>query len=201
MLSESNSLTGGTGLLHTQHAQTGAQGQFRISLVGEWFSSGFLCSVKFPCPAPGGGPALTSDSLNHVGGTLALGVSLFRTRGGSIDVYSSISNYANADQANRPQLLQALGDTNFGLKYVAAKGSYLNLGAFAELLLINGAGHVGLSGGGTSAKFGILGTFDLRGRASSAIHLPLRISINAGYEFDNTADVLADVESHQGRGR
>jgi outer membrane protein OmpA-like peptidoglycan-associated protein len=197
-LSESNTLTGGTGLLHTQHAQTGSQGQFRIDLVGEWFSAGFLCTEKFPCRNPNGGPALTTDRLNHTGGTLSLGVSLFKTRGGAIDLYSSIATFANSDAANKPGLLQVLGDTNLGLKYMASKGSYANLGAFAELWLINGTGQVGLDGGGTSAKLGIVGTADLRGTVASSVHLPVRISANASYEFDNTGQVLTETESIRG---
>src|SRR5271154_2790143 len=43
-VNESNTITGGTGLLHTQHAQSGAPGQFRIGFVGEWFKAGFLCT-------------------------------------------------------------------------------------------------------------------------------------------------------------
>jgi len=199
MLSESNTITGGTGLLHTQHAQTGAQGEFRISLVGEGFSEGFLCTTKYPCPNPKGtGPVVTSDKMDHVGGTLSLGVSLFRTQGGAIDLYGSIATYANSDSQNRPQLLQVLGDSNFGLKYVARKGAYVNLGAFAEGLLVNGTGQVGLAGAGTSAKLGILTTLDLRGQVSSSVHLPLRISVNASYEFDNTAAVLTSTESQIG---
>jgi len=198
MLSESNTLTGGTGLLHTQHAQTGAQGQFRISLVGEWFDEGFLCTVAFPCANPAGAGVVTSDKMNHVGGTLALGVSLFRTPAGAVDLYGSIATYANSDPQNRPALLQVLGDSNLGLKYVARKGDYMNFGAFAELLLVNGTGAVGLDGGGTSAKLGILSTLDLRGQVSSSVHLPLRISVNAGYEFDNTAEVLAATEGKLG---
>jgi outer membrane protein OmpA-like peptidoglycan-associated protein len=199
MLSESNTITGSTGLLRTQHAQTGAEGQFRLSLVGEWFDEGFLCTTKFPCPSlTSGGSPITSDTMNHVGGTLSLGVSLFRTRAGSVDFYGSIATYANSDTQNRPGLLQVLGDSNLGVKYVSRKGNYVNLGAFAELWLINGTGAVGLDGGGTSAKLGILSTIDLRGQVSSSVHLPVRISVNAGYEFDNTATVLASTESQLG---
>jgi len=198
MLSESNTITGSTGLLHTQHAQTGAQGQFRISLVGEWFDEGFLCTAKYPCQNPKGGAPVTSDKMNHVGGTLSLGVSLFRTPGGAIDFYGSIATYANSDTENRPELLQVLGDSNLGLKYVARKGDYMNLGAFAEALLINGTGAVGLAGAGTSAKLGILSTLDLRGQVSSSLHLPMRISVNASYEFDNTSAVLSSTESQLG---
>ncbi len=64
LVNESNTITGGTGLLKTQHAQTGAPGQLRIGFVSEWFSAGFLCNSQYPCPNPTrGGPALTSDTI------------------------------------------------------------------------------------------------------------------------------------------
>src|ERR1700722_1315352 len=64
-LGEQSTLTGGAGLLRTEHAQTNAPGQFRLSFIGEWFSAGFLCTEKFPCPDPNGGPPITSDNLSH----------------------------------------------------------------------------------------------------------------------------------------
>ncbi|MGH7272281.1 MAG: carboxypeptidase regulatory-like domain-containing protein, partial [Polyangiaceae bacterium] len=198
-LGESNTLSGGSGLLRTQHAQSGATGQFRLRLVGEWFSGGFLCGQRFPCKNPAGGAAITSDTLDHTGGTLSLGVSLLKTRAGAVDVYGAISTFANSDAANRPTLLQVLGDSDLGVKYTAAKGDYLNLGAFAELWLINGTGDVGLSGAGTSAKFGLISTVDFRGQPSSPIHVPARVSLNVVYSLDNTGTVLQDAESASGQ--
>ena len=101
-VNESNTITGGTGLLHTQHAQSGAPGQFRLGFVAEWFKAGFLCTDKFPCPNPAGGAALTTDSLSHTGGTLSLGASLFNIGAGTFDGYIAISAMANSDSANRP---------------------------------------------------------------------------------------------------
>src|SRR5439155_23328186 len=51
-LGESPSINGGVGLLHMQHAQSGAPGQLRISFMSEYFSAGFLCTPTFPCPHP-----------------------------------------------------------------------------------------------------------------------------------------------------
>ncbi|HEX4047342.1 MAG TPA: hypothetical protein VH309_05885, partial [Elusimicrobiota bacterium] len=75
-INESNTLNGGTGLLKTQHAQTGSPGQFRIGFTTEWFSAGFLCTTKYPCQNPNGGAPLTSDTMNHVGGTLSISATL-----------------------------------------------------------------------------------------------------------------------------
>ncbi|HEX8796776.1 MAG TPA: carboxypeptidase regulatory-like domain-containing protein [Polyangiaceae bacterium] len=195
LVNEANTKTGGTGLLRTQHAETGAPGQFRLQFVTEWFSAGFLCSNGFPCPNPTGGSAITTDTMNHVGGTLSLGVSLAKLGAGTLDAYGAVMAYANSDNVNRPSLLQVLGDTDVGLKAMWPLGNVVHLGLFTELWLINGTGAVGLDGSGTSAKFGGVGTIDLRGLES---HVPLRFSLNTVYFLDNSADVLGPTEQARG---
>jgi outer membrane protein OmpA-like peptidoglycan-associated protein len=199
LINESNTLHGGTGLLKTQHAQTGSPGSFRLSFITDWFSAGFLCTSSFPCPnnANPGAP-ITSDTMNHVGGTLALTASLAKAGAGTFDAYGSVMAYANSDSANKPALLQVLGDMNLGVKYMAPVGEVLHLGLFSELWLINGTGAVGLDGSGTSAKFGGIATADLRGLES---RVPLRFSLNAVYFLDNTSDVVAPTESAPPAGR
>src|SRR5579883_2616669 len=195
LVNEANTKTGGTGLLRTQHAETGAPGQFRLQFVTEWFSAGFLCSNSFQCPNPSGGAGITSDTMNHVGGTLSLGVSLAKLGAGTLDAYGAVMAYANSDNVNRPSLLQVLGDTDVGLKAMWPLGNVVHLGLFTELWLINGTGAVGLDGSGTSAKFGGVGTIDLRGLES---HVPLRFSLNTVYFLDNSADVLGPTEQARG---
>jgi outer membrane protein OmpA-like peptidoglycan-associated protein len=194
-INESNTITGGSGLLRTQHAETGEPGQFRVQFIGEWFQAGFLCTSQFPCPNPSGGNPITSDTMNHSGGTLSLGTSLFKIGAGTFDAYGAISAFANSDSANKPALLQVLGDTDIGIRYSAPLGNIVHLGLFTELWLINGTGSVGLDGGGTSAKFGGMGTIDLRGLESK---IPLRFSVNPVYYLDNTADVLTSTEQARG---
>jgi outer membrane protein OmpA-like peptidoglycan-associated protein len=191
LLNEGSTLEGASGLLHTQHAQANAPGQFRLGFTTEWFSAGFLCTPQFPCPNPTGGAPLKTDTVSHIGGTLSLGVSVAKLGPGTLEAFAALVAYANSDSANRPALLQVLGDTDFGLKYVAPLGDVMNVGGFTELWLINGSGSVGLDTGGTSARFGALATADLRGMSSS---VPLRFSANVVYVLDNTADVLVDVE-------
>ena len=197
-INESNTITGGSGLLHTQHAQSGEPGQFRLGFVAEWFKAGFLCTSKFPCPNPTGGAALTTDSLSHTGGTLSLGATLASIGAGTFDGYVGVSAIANSDSANRPGLLQVLGDTDLGIKYMAPVGDVMHLGLFTELWLINGTGSVGLDGGGTSAKFGAIATADLRGNATSSSSIPLRFSANVVYALDNTGAVLQSTEEARG---
>src|SRR5687768_5990423 len=51
-MNEAATITGGVGLVHTQHAQGGAAGQIRVGFTTEYMSAGFLCSTEFPCRDP-----------------------------------------------------------------------------------------------------------------------------------------------------
>ncbi len=188
-LNEVSSLGGGVGLLHMQHAQGGAPGQFRMAFTSEFFSAGFLCNTTSPCPAlKAGGKPITSDTMNHIGATLSLDATLLKF----LEVYLVTGAYANSDSSNNPGLLQVLGDTTLGAKVFGGLGKVFWVGGGPDLILVNGSGAVGLDGAATSAKFRAIGTADLRGMES---RVPLRFSLNATYSVDNTGDVLAATES------
>ncbi len=192
MIMEADALNGGVGLLHMQHAQSGAPGQFRLGFNTEFFSAGFLCSTTYPCPPlTAGGPRITSDTMNHVGATVSLSVSVTRW----LELYASSGAYANSDNANRPSLLQVLGDTDLGFKLHYGVAKTFHIGFASELDLVNGTGAVGLDGSGTGAKFRLLFTDDLRELES---HVPLRFSLNTTYTLDNTGDVLTTTEQALG---
>ncbi len=191
-LDESQTLSGGVGLLRTQHAQSGAPGQFRLQFMTEYFSAGFLCTSEFPCKNPRGGAGLTSDSLDHIGGTIGVTASILKW----LEGYATTGAFANSDSANRPSLLQVLGDTNFGAKVHGGLNKWLFVGGAMELWLINGTGAVGLDGSGTSAKFRGIATADLRGLQGRT---PLRFSLNTTYSLDNSGDVLASTEAPTAR--
>jgi outer membrane protein OmpA-like peptidoglycan-associated protein len=194
LLMESNAINGGTGLLRTQHAETGVPGQLRISFIGEGFGgASFLCTKTYPCVDPNSGKPLTTDTMSHVGGTLSAGASIVRLGAGVLDAYSAVTAYANSDSANKPQLLQVLGDMDLGLKYAFPVGDILRFGVFTELWLVTGAGSLGLSGDSTSAKFGGIVTADLRGLEGTKV--PLRFSLDGVYYVDNTAQVVSGIEN------
>jgi outer membrane protein OmpA-like peptidoglycan-associated protein len=187
-LSESPTLSGGVGLLRTQHAQGGAPGQFRVNFSTEYFSAGFLCTTDFPCRAPNHVGTVTTDGLDHIGGHLSLTANMLSW----LEAYLGTSALANSDNQNRPSLLQVLGDSNLGVKgYGLVAGKFLYVGGAMELWLLNGTGAVGLDGGGTSMKFRGLATADLRGLESK---VPARISLNLTYMLDNSGDVLTSTE-------
>jgi len=192
-LDEGATLVGAVGLLRTRHAELQAPGQFRVGFAGQWYEAGFLCTSSNPCSTRGA-PSITSDSLNHLGGTLLVGASIVQLGPGTLDAVLSIEGYGNSDSANRPSPLQVLGDSNLGVSYAARLARVLSLGGFTGLRFIGSAS--GPDGAGTSATAGGMLTVDLR---SVATRLPVRASVNVGYTFDNTADALASAEAQQGR--
>ncbi|HVJ94249.1 MAG TPA: carboxypeptidase-like regulatory domain-containing protein, partial [Labilithrix sp.] len=191
-LNESSTLTGGVGLLHTQHAQGGASGQFRVDFETELFSAGFLCTPEFPCRDPRNSNALLqSDTTDHFGGRLRLSAQLTRW----LDTYLATGALANSNPANRPSLLQVLGDSTLGAKAHGAVSKVFHVGGAVELWLVNGTGAVGLDGAGTSAKFRGLATADLRGAEK---RIPLRFSTNLTYVLDNSGEVVSSTETARG---
>ena len=112
-----------------------------------------------------------------------------------LEPYLSTSAFANSNSANRPSLLQVLGDSTLGAKAHGALGKIFHVGGAFELWLVNGTGAVGLDGGGTGAKFRGLATADLRGMAKP---VPLRFSMNMTYVVDNTGAVVQDTEKNRG---
>jgi outer membrane protein OmpA-like peptidoglycan-associated protein len=191
-LNEGETLTGGIGLLHTQHAQGGAAGQFRLSFTTEYFSTGFLCSSDFPCRDPkNAANVLQTDSADHFGGRLSLSMQVARW----LDAYLATSALANSNAANRPSLLQVLGDSTLGGKAHGALSKIFHVGGAFELWLVNGTGSVGLDGAGTSAKFRGLATADLRGAEKP---IPLRFSTNLTYVLDNSGQVVTSTEAARG---
>jgi OmpA-OmpF porin, OOP family len=192
-LDEGSVLTGGVGLLHTQHAQGGAAGQFRVAFTTEYFSAGFLCSTDFPCPNPQdrNGPPVTDDSSDHIGGRLSLSMQVLKW----LEPYLATSAFANSNPANRPSLLQVLGDTTMGAKAHGALSPIFHVGGAFELWLVNGTGAVGLDGAGTSAKLRGLGTADFRAAEKP---IPLRVSTNLTYVLDNSGEVVNGTERERG---
>lgn len=191
-MNEAATLTGGVGLLHVQHAQGGAVGQFRVGFTTEYFSAGFLCTDAFPCRDPRNtNGTIRNDSSDHIGGRLTLSMQVLKW----LEPYLSTSAFANSNAANRPALLQVLGDSTIGAKAHGAIGKVFNVGGAFELWLVNGTGSVGLDGAGTGAKFRGLATADLRGLAKP---LPLRFSANMTYVLDNSGKVVEATETSRG---
>ena len=197
-LSEQPNLFGSTGGLRLSTAGSGAAGTFRTSFLIDWFTAGgFLCNKSNSTPA--GVPVTCSrtdksDDASHVGAYFTLNVTPFSF----LEAFATIRTYANSNSEGRPQLLQVLGDTTFGLKAFLPErfGTYFNAGLEAQLLLLNGTGSVGVNGDSTSAAF--RGLFSADFRKPKGEGLPIRADLNLGYKVDNSGALVASVEKARG---
>lgn len=190
-----NSVNGSTGTLHLSEAGSGAPGTFRLSVLTSIFSAnGFLCDTNNPCPSAFGESVDASDGVDQVSAHLALSVTLLPF----LEVFAGVHNKATATNRSRPQLLQVLGDTNLGVKAFTPSrpDRLLSFGGEAELWLLNGTGGVGLDGGGTSFALRGLATLDATNRTNAADRSPVRAHLNLGYRFDNSANLVEDLEEN-----
>jgi outer membrane protein OmpA-like peptidoglycan-associated protein len=190
MTHESPTPWGPTGLLHTPSAMTGPAGTFRVGMGLDWFkSSGFLCTSDYPCVV--NGKSQTSDEHSHIGAALVVNATLIE----GLEGYVATRVYANSNDQSRPNLLQVLGDTTLGLKYVRGLGNgMVNIGGGADLLMLNGTGGIGLNGSGTSFRLRALSTFALDHTEKKT---PVRFHLGLAYLFDNSGQVVADVEQQR----
>jgi outer membrane protein OmpA-like peptidoglycan-associated protein len=182
-LAEQISITGSTGLLRTANAGSAVAGTFRVGFLMDWFTTGgFLCSSDAPCNV-----AATEDDMSHVGAFFALNA----TPISFLEGYAGIRTYANSNDQATPALLQVLGDTTFGVKgFTPFKvAGVMSFGGDIRLLFLNGAGDVGVTGGGTSAEFMALTSADFRKPGA-----PIRVHLNLGYRLDNSGKLVEDVE-------
>jgi outer membrane protein OmpA-like peptidoglycan-associated protein len=198
-LIEQTNLSGSTGLFRTSLAGSGAPGTFRVSFISDFFvANGFLCNPDNKTP---GGQSVTCsragnrDNASHIGGFFTLNATPFSF----LEAYAQIRTYANSNSEGRPQLLQVLGDTTFGLKGFVPKkiAGFLGLGAEVQVLLLNGTGGVGVAGEGTSANFRVMGTGDFRKPGGKGV--PLRLNLNLAYKLDNSGALVSSVETERAK--
>ncbi len=196
-LAEQISLTGSTGLLRTAYAGSSEPGMFRVGFIFDWFTTGgFLCNGDTPCWAPGkpvGTEAGAEDSASHVGGLFGLNA----TPLSFLEAYGAIRTYANSNDRGSPALLQVLGDTTLGIKAFTPfrVADFLTFGGDLRLLLLNGAGDVGISGAGTSTEIMALTSADFREIRGEGVGAPVRLHLNLGYKVDNTGQLVEEVET------
>lgn len=190
LLGDGSSEFGLLGLLHTLHASETAVGQFRVQLLGEYMDGRFLCTTASSCPNPvsRNGARVVGEGLTHSGGTLAIGATVVP----GLEVAGSVRAYSNSDGASRPSVLSAVGDLSLGAKYSYHVSPALSVGLAAEAFAYAASGSVGTNFDALSARATLVGTYDFRRSASD---IPLRVSLNAGYLLDNSAALVADVET------
>ncbi len=178
---------GPTGLVHTVSAKTGPAGAVRSALFFEGFRAPFLCTAAQPCG--GSAPSPRADHAHmgvavSAGATVSSGLELF------------LLGRATSNRSSRSaDVLEVIGDTSFGVKYVRPLGEGgLHVGGAAELLFGAGAGRVGLTLGATSLRVRGLLTF---AADESTARLPLRLHVGLGYLLDNSARLVEDIEAQR----
>ncbi len=192
-VNEANTLKGGVGLLHTQHAESGAPGQFRTGFTLNYFTGQFLCTTQYPCVNPSGSDSLTKGKTDSMGGSFSLGATLVGIGGGALEAYASLHALSVSSDVNRPALIQTLGDTNLGVKLGLPVVKTLHLGVLGEVEFVGGAGSLGTSWKSTSGRLGPLVTVDLRELATS---VPLRLSVNGLYVLNNRGQLIKATEKN-----
>jgi outer membrane protein OmpA-like peptidoglycan-associated protein len=194
-LHEQNSLRGSTGLMRVREAGSGPVGTFRFAILGGFYSgSDFLCTDSAPCRNRATGQTLVGDDTEQIQANVTLSATPFSF----LEAYAGLYNSATSMDLGNPQLLQVLGDANLGLKlFTPAEADRLySFGGEAELVLFNGTGGVGLDGGSTSFALRLLGSLDFYNRTNESDRIPLRLHLNAGYFFDNSAAMVEDLETN-----
>jgi outer membrane protein OmpA-like peptidoglycan-associated protein len=195
VIAEAPGLLGLAGTYRAIDAFPAAPGQFKLGLLAQGYSGSFLCSAAQPCPNGAGGAPLTDSTTGHFGTSLALSFGLAQLGVGTLEGYAVTTATATSDTSGKPTLLQALGDTSLGLKYGARVAPAVAMGFLGGVDFVNGAGSVGLDGAATGGRLGGLLTFDGRELEHPA---PVRVHFNAGYTFDNRAEVVAGTEATRG---
>lgn len=171
-----NTLYGPTGGLRVVDAAGGATDTFRTQLAFQWFTaSDFL---------------VEGDDNDRIGATLSISWAV----ADFLELFGSISSYANSNTAEQPELFQVLGDTLIGGKLHHAVLPWMTVGGDLSLLLLNTVGDIGVVAGGTSVGFRGNVTADLRRLEQP---LPLVLRFNLQYLLDNSSELIEDVEQRR----
>jgi len=170
-----NSIDGAVGGFQVVDAGSGPRGTFRLQLATHFFSASDFLNE--------------GDTNGQVGGVL----SVSWTPLDFLEVFGTISSYANSNDTESPSLFQVLGDTTLGAKgfYTLPKQPWLTVGGDLTLHLLNTVGDIGLVGKSTS--LGIRGnvTGDFRRLARP---LPIVARFNLQYFVDNSSQLTNQIE-------
>jgi outer membrane protein OmpA-like peptidoglycan-associated protein len=147
-----------------------------------------LCNASTPCGTD------TRDAASRFGSVIGLSV----TPLSFLEAYASLHSSASSDDQHSPGLIDVLGNTTLGVKLFTPEpfGRIFSVGGAAELLLLNGAGSVGVDGKGTSFRVSALGETDFQKLEGAQI--PLRLLTNFSYFVDNSDSLVDGTEASRG---
>lgn len=159
---------GATGLMRTYQATGLETGTLGLFLQFEYFSGSDVVRA--------GDEA--RRFLGHIG--------LSWTPLDFLEAWATLHARAVTNSYGDPELIQSVGDFNFGAKGMYAIGDWLSVGALLNITMPAGANQVGLDLSSTGVDILALSTFDLR----EAANVPLRFHVNVGYKVDNQANLF-----------
>lgn len=105
------------------------------------------------------------------------------------EVFGSVSATSNSNDSEQPALLQTQGDLTLGAKGAYPVTPLVTVGAALSARFLSGLGSSGFSAGATSYDLRLLSSFDLL----KTQQLPLRIHVELGNYFENSAAVADDL--------
>lgn len=168
VLSHSPSLTYGTGGFRMSQATGMPEGNFGLSLFGEYYG--------------GNSVVRNGDSARRFVGTLGLSWTPIQY----FEAWVALGARATTNSLGRPELIQSVGDISLGLKGMYEFVPGIHGAVVLRLNAPAGADTVGLDFGALGVDVLAVGTFDLRDLAD----VPVRIHLNAGYIVDRSRNLF-----------
>lgn len=159
---------GATGMMRTYDAGGLDVGTFGLMLQFEYFRGKDVVRVDDEA----------SRFLGHLG--------LSYTPIEYLEAWIAVSARAATNSLGTPELIQSVGDFNFGLKGFYDINDFFSAGALIDVAVPAGANQVGVDFSATSVTLSALGSFDLRPVAD----IPLRANLNIGYIVDRSANLF-----------
>ena len=164
---------GPVGGIYVVDAGSGAVPSFRLQVMTDLFvKKDYLYS---------------GDKNRYTGGVLSLGVTPIKY----LELSAAVSTRANSNSKTTPEVLQAVGDMHFDVKGYYEPIPGFTFGADVMVSFLNGPGQVGIDFSGTSVTTRANLSTDLRKLAHG---VPLQLRMNLGYIFDNSTEMVEDLE-------
>lgn len=168
-----NSYFGPTGGLFAVDARTSRADSFRLQLLARYYSgSDFL---------------VQGDSHELIGGAVSMSWGLLDW----LEIFGSLDSYSNSNNREDPSLIQVIGDVRVGAKVGFSVLPWLSVGGDAALFVPTSS-ELDPSFSGVGGRFRANATADFRNYEEGTV--PLIVRLNAGYDLDNSANVIEDIE-------
>lgn len=161
----------GVGNLWFPSARLGPKGVVRVSVLGE-----YLNQTNFP--------VLSAQDIRSAV-TFAASFQPFEWG----EIFVSYGAAANSNNRTSPNLIQALGDLNLGIKASRQWTKGFHAGADLRLLTFSGVGNQGIDRFAVGFKPTLLATYDFR---TLSKYVPVIFTLGLGFTLDSTAGLVTN---------